>query len=170
MVIRLGIVLLVLGVLWILGAISLEDLPWDSQEFRISGATVVCYLLWSAWESKTRTGGGEYSTPYTIFYIVLLVSAVDSFLLRMTTYGTPWPLRWAGLILFAAGCTIRVLAFRNRSVKMLRAGRLIQLAGLPVALGSIAGSGVAILAGVPSSLHENIEPVDEPADPDQGEE
>lgn len=161
MVVRLGIVFVVLGALWILGAINLDNLPWDSQEFRVSSAAVVCYLFWSASESRSKTGGGSYSTPYAVFYIVLLVSAVDSFLLRLTAYGPPWPLRWAGLVLFAAGSVVRLVAFRNRSSGLLRTGRLLQLAGLPVALGSIAGSATALLAGVPSALQETLEPVEE---------
>ena len=120
---------------------------------------MLLYLFWSAAESKYR--GGSTSLPYTVFYAVLLVSAVDSFLLELTTYGPPWILRWAGLVLFASGSLMRLAAYRKRSVKHLRLGRYLQLAGLPAALGSIVGTVVAVAAGIPGSIHEELNQVDE---------
>lgn len=159
MVLRSIAILALIGVLWLLGIIDLETLPWHSKEFQICGIAVLLYLFWSAAESKYR--GGSQSLPYTVFYAVLLVSAVDSFLLELTTYDSPWILRWAGLILFAAGSFIRLAAYRSRSVNNLRLGRYLQLAGLPVALGSIIGTVVALAAGIPGSIHEELDSQDE---------
>ncbi len=165
MVLRSIAVIALIGVLWILGVIDLETLPVDSTEFQVCGVTVLLYLFWSAAESKYRRGGSA-SLPYTVFYAVLLVSAVDSFLLGLTSYGPPWILRWAGVVLFASGSTIRLTAQKQRSVKYLRIGRFLQLAGLPVALGSITGTVVALAAGIPGSMHEelNIDQHDEEID------
>ncbi len=159
MALRSLTVLALIGVLWLLGIIDPEALPLHSSEFQICGATVLLYLFWSASESKYR--GGSASLPYTVFYAVLLVSAIDGFLLELTTYGPPWILRWTGLVLFASGSVMRLAAYRNRSVKHLRLGRFLQLAGLPVALGSIAGTVVAITAGIPGSINEELDQSDE---------
>ncbi len=154
MIIKSVLIIAVIAVLSVLGVIHLEDLPWQSREFQVCGITVLIYLFWSAAESKFR--GGRGGLPYTVFYAVLLVSAVDSFLLQLTAYGSPWILRWTGAALFAAGSTIRLAAFRYNSVRALRLGRFCQLAGLPVAFGSIIGTVVALSAGIPGSLHEEI--------------
>lgn len=103
---------------------------------------------------RRRGGGQAPALPFAAFYAVLLVSAVDSFLLRLTSYDGPLVLRWAGVLVFAAGSAMRLLALVRTDVRLLRAGRLLQLAGLPVALGSMAGSAVAILIGIPGSLRE----------------
>lgn len=155
-------VLVLIGVLWLLGIIDLQALPWHSVEFQICGITVLFYLFWSATESRYR--GGSSSLPYTVFYAVLLVSVVDSFLLELTAYGPPWILRWAGLVMFIAGSLTRLAAYRNGSVSHLRLGRYLQLAGLPVALGSIAGTVVAVAAGIPGSMHEELTLPDEEND------
>ena len=154
MVFRTIAVLALIGVLWLLGIIDPGALPLHSKEFQLSGVTVLLYLFWSAAESKYR--GGSASLPYTVFYAVLLVSAVDSFLLDLTTYGPPWFLRWAGIVLFTSGSILRLVAYRKRSVRDLRLGRYLQLAGLPVALGSIAGTIIAIAAGIPGSINEEL--------------
>jgi len=159
MVLRSIAILALVGVLWLLGVIDLETLPWHSKEFQICGVTVLLYLFWSASESKYR--GGSASLPYTVFYAVLMVSALDSFLLELTTYDSPWILRWAGAFLFAAGSFTRMVAYRSRSVKCLRLGRYLQLAGLPVALGSIIGTVVALAAGIPGSINEELNRPDE---------
>ncbi len=159
MIFRSIAVLALIGVLWILGIIDPSALPLDSRDFQICGATVLLYLFWSASESKYR--GGSASLPYTVFYAVLLVSAVDSFLLELTTYGSPWVLRWTGLVLFACGSLMRLAAYRTRSVRRLRLGRYLQLAGLPVALGSIAGTVIALAAGIPGSIHEELDSPDD---------
>lgn len=155
MLLRFVIVLALIGVLWFMGVVDLGSLPWHLQEFRVGGATVIIYLLWSAAESRYRKGDSA-SLPYLVFYSVLLVSALDSFLLEITVYGGPWALRWAGLLLFSLGSGIRIIAFRKQRVQYLRLGRYLQLAGLPVALGSIAGTAVALAAGVPGSIHEEM--------------
>lgn len=154
MIIRFVLIIAVIAVLSVLGVIHPEDLPWQSREFQVCGITVLIYLFWSAAESKFR--GGQGGLPYTVFYAVLLVSVVDSFLLQLTAYGSPWILRWAGAALFAAGSVIRLTAFRLNSVRALRLGRFCQLAGLPVAFGSIIGTVVALSAGIPGSIHEEI--------------
>jgi hypothetical protein len=159
MVFRSIAVLALIGVLWLLGIIDPGALPLHSREFQLCGVTVLLYLFWSAAESKYR--GGSASLPYTVFYAVLLVSAIDSFLLELTTYGPPWILRWAGVVLFACGSTMRLAAYRAGSVRYLRFGRFLQLAGLPVALGSIAGTVVALAAGIPGSINEELDKPDD---------
>ncbi len=159
MVFRSIAILILIGVLWLLGIIDPGALPLHSREFQLCGATVLLYLFWSAAESKYR--GGSASLPYTVFYAVLLVSAIDSFLLDLTTYGPPWVLRWAGVVLFTFGSIVRLTAYRTRSVRQLRLGRYLQLAGLPVALGSIAGTVVAAAAGIPGSVNEELDKQDD---------
>ena len=159
MLLRSIAVLVLIALLWLTGLIDLEMLPYNSREFQVCGATVLLYLFWSAAESRYRGGGS--SLPYIVFYSVLLVAALDSFLLELTSYGPPWPLRWAGLLLFTAGSVVRLRAYGVRSGKLLRFGRYLQLAGLPVALGSIAGTAVAVFAGVPGSIHEELPPLEE---------
>ena len=154
MVLRSIAVLVLIGVLWLLGILNPETLPWHSSEFQVCGVTVLLYLLWSASESKNR--GGSAGLPYIVFYAVLLVSSVDSFLLELTTYSSPLILRWSGVLLFAAGSIVRLVACRNMSPGNLRLGRYLQLAGLPVALGSAAGTVVALAAGIPGSIHEDF--------------
>ncbi len=154
MIIRFVLIIAVIAVLSVLGVIHLEDLPWHSREFHVCGITVLVYLFWSATESKFR--GRQGGLPYTVFYAVLLVSVVDSFLLRLTAYSSPWILRWAGAVLFIAGSVIRIAAFKLNSVRLLRLGRYCQLAGLPVAFGSVIGTVVALSAGIPGSLHEEL--------------
>lgn len=156
MLLRSIAVLVLIALLWLTGLIDLELLPYRSPEFQVCGATVLLYLFWSAAESRYR--GGATSLPYIVFYSVLLVAALDSFLLELTSYGPPWVLRWAGLLLFTAGSAIRLRAYRVRSNQLLRYGRYFQLAGLPVALGSIAATAVALFAGVPGSIHEQLPP------------
>ncbi len=159
MILRSITVLALLAVLWLLGIIDPGALPLHSREFQICGAAVLIYLFWSAAESKYR--GGSASLPYTVFYAVLLVSVLDSFLLGLTTFGSPWLLRWTGLILFTFGSLMRLAAYRKRSASHLRLGRYLQLAGLPVALGSIAGTVVAMAAGIPGSINEGLDHLDE---------
>jgi len=162
MLLRSLIVLALLAVLWLAGIIDLSTLPWDSPDFQVSGGTVLLYLLWSAAEMNRRRGTD--SLPYTVFYAVLLVSAVDGFLLEITTFGRPMLLRWAGLGLFAAGSASRLRSYSLNSVNLLRSGRYLQLAGLPLALGSISGIAVAALAGLPGSRHEVFADTEEGAE------
>lgn len=156
MIFRSVAILVLLGLLWAFGLVDLGGLPWHSPDFRVGGATVLVYLAWSAWESRYRKGPDNL--PYLVFYGVLLVSALDGFLLELTTWSSPWILRWAGLAMFTAGCILRGAAYSRESVRILRYGRVLQLAGLPVALGSIAGTVVALAAGIPGSIHEELGP------------
>lgn len=156
MTLRLGMIVVLLGVLWAIGAIHPEDLPWGSGDFQISGVTVLLYILWSASETRARAGGSSSPIPFAVLYAVLLVSAVDGFLLRLTTYEGPLPLRWGGAALFAAGSVVRLRAIGISDVRLLRIGRLLQIAGLPVSLGSIAGTVTAALLGVPGSIREEL--------------
>lgn len=117
---------------------------------------MLLYVLWSSTEMRMRGGGASPALPFAAFYTVLLVSAVDGFLLRLTTWGGPMPLRWAGVLLFAAGSAARLAAMRRRSGSLLRTGRILQLAGLPVALGSLSGSAAALLIGLPGALREEL--------------
>jgi hypothetical protein len=154
MIQRVLVVFALLGLLWLIGAIDLGSLPWHSSDFRISGATVIVYLVWSALESRYR--GGISSLPYAVFYSVLLISALDGFLLEITTWQSPVILRWTGLVFFTVGSVLRLGAYREGSTDRLRLGRYFQLAGLPTALGSIAGLAVAVFAGIPGSMHEDM--------------
>jgi len=106
MVLRSIAILALIGILWLVGIIDLETLPWHSKEFQICGSTVLLFLIWSTSESKYRRNSANL--PYTVFYAVLLVSVIDSFLLELTTFGPPWILRWTGLVLFAAGSFLRI--------------------------------------------------------------
>jgi hypothetical protein len=126
----------VLAVLAVTGLIDISSLPLHNPDFQVSLAVVLVYLFWSA------SGGGEHGADRTALYAVLLVSAVDSFLLRATVFSGLFPLRWAGVGLLVAGSVAR-LAHRG-SVRRFRTGRVLQLFGLSLGLASIAGLVVAV--------------------------
>ncbi len=128
------------------GMLDLSTLPWRDGDFLASLATVLVYLLWSLFgdrEGSDRTG----------IYTVLLVSAVDSFLLRLTVFPGLMFVRWAGVVLLAGGCVVRVMS--PRSSGLLRAGRIMQLSGLPLGFGTLAGLAVALFPGLVFALKED---------------
>ncbi len=128
------------------GMLDLSTLPWRDGDFLASLATVLVYLLWSLFgdrEGSDRTG----------IYTVLLVSAVDSFLLRLTVFPGLMFVRWAGVVLLTGGCIVRVMS--PRSSGLLRAGRIMQLSGLPLGFGTLAGLAVALFPGLVFALKED---------------
>lgn len=138
----------VVAVLILTGLVDVSSLPWRSGDFQVSLAVVVVYLFWSA-------GGvdGE-GADRTAIYAVLLVSAVDAFLLRLTSFQGLLILRWAGVALLSAGSVLRV---RHRgSLRAFRAGRVMQLFGIPTGLGTVAGIAVAAFPGLVFALKEDI--------------
>jgi len=140
--------LAVLAVLAATGLVDLSVLPWHSGDFQASLAVVLVYLFWSA------SGSREDGADRTAMYAVLLVSTIDSFLLRMTVFGGLLPLRWAGVALLAAGSVMRVLHGRRTGV--FRAGRVLQLFGIPLGLGTLAGIVVAAFPGLVFALKEDL--------------
>jgi len=153
---RIFLAIIVVLVLSHLGLIDMGGLPWDSVEFRVSAATVMVYLLWSFLESKR--GKDAIDAAYIAFLIVLLVSAADGFLLEVTVFGGYFWIRWLGLFLFAFGGMIRLLGFRRRSAALLRRGRYLQLPGLPVALGSLAGLATALIVAASGMVRKEMIP------------
>lgn len=137
----------VVALLALTGMVDLSILPWRNSDFQASLATVCVYLLWSAagdLEGSDRTG----------IYTVLLISAVDSFLLRLAVFQGLMFLRWAGVVLLAAGCALRTL-IRCRA-GLLRTARIMQLAGLPLGFGTLAGPAVALFPGLVFALKEDV--------------
>ncbi len=146
--VRYLIPLAVLAVLAATGVVDVSVLPWGNGEFQTSLAVVLVYLFWSA------SGSGEDGADRTAMYAVLLVSTIDSFLLRMTVFGGLLPLRWAGVALLTAGSAMRVL--HRRRIGVYRAGRVMQLFGIPLGLGSLAGIVVAAFPGLVFALKEDL--------------
>jgi hypothetical protein len=153
MLIRFVILAAVIAVLALAGLIDLGGLPWESNDFRASGVTVLLYLFWSLTESR---GGIDGMDPSRLaMYTVLLVSAVDSFLLRITVWEGLYILRFAGVAIFAAGSILRLTSGSSGRPGMLRAGRILQLVGLPAGLGSVAGVLVGAVPGTVAALRED---------------
>jgi hypothetical protein len=137
----------VVALLALTGMVDLSILPWRSGDFQASLATVFVYLLWSA-------SGDREGSDRTGIYTVLLVSAVDSFLLRLAVFQGLLFLRWAGVVILIAGCALRTIA--RRSSGLLRAARVMQLAGLPLGFGTLAGLAVALFPGLVFALKEDV--------------
>jgi hypothetical protein len=137
---RAGILLALVAVLAAMGVLRL---PWGDPVFQVSGATVLVYMIWSVLAGARCACSGR-SPARLCLYAVLLVSAVDSFLLRLTVVDGLIPLRWAGTALLAAGCTFGLLPRRSSS----RYAPAMQLIGLAIGLGSAAGAACAVLASV----------------------
>ncbi|MBN1435026.1 hypothetical protein JW921_09720 [Candidatus Fermentibacterales bacterium] len=159
---RLLILVLAVGLLSVTGIARLE-FPWGDPDFQISGTLVLAYLLWAGAESGRRRP--RLDLPVLGMYSVLLVSVLDSFLIRLTVFpgvlgSELWPVRWAGLGLFVIGSGIRLAPVAGRT-SALRAGRALQLAGLPAALGSVAGLVVGLL---PAMMTVRMESASLPAD------
>jgi hypothetical protein len=131
------------------GIIDLSLLPWNDRDFQATLATVVIYLVWSVLESSTPTDGSRIT-----LYAVLLVSVLDSFLLRLTAFSGFMAVRWAGVILLFAGCSMRLFATRRKGTGLAGYGRMGQMIGLALGLGSLAGTAVSLFPGIPSALKE----------------
>ena len=160
MLLRIVLLAAVVAVLAVAGVIDLSGLPWDNPDFRASGSIVLLYMLWSVAETGRRSD--PLSLPRLGLYTVLLVSAVDSLLLRLTIFQGFFTIRYAGSLVFAAGSILRLIAFRKRSVNLLRIGRMLQLTGLPVGFGSVAGLVIGILPGSISALKEELPETESP--------
>ena len=146
--VRYLVPLAVLALLVATGIIDISVLPWESADFQASLAVVLLYLFWSA---AGQSGDGA---DRTAMYAVLLASTIDSFLLRFTVFGGLFPLRWAGVALLAAGSLMRVL--HKGRIGVFRAGRVMQLFGIPLGLGTIAGIVVAVFPGLVFALKEDF--------------
>lgn len=147
---RIVIPLAVIAVLAYAGIIDLSMLPLEDPDFQATLATVGIYMIWSVLENNTQTNSSRIT-----LYAVLLVSAIDTFLLRITAFPGLMFLRWTGVVLLAAGCLARLISLRNGSISFLRYGRIFQQLGVALGLGSIAGVVIAIFPGIPSSLKED---------------
>lgn len=151
------------ALLWATGLLEL-NLPWDDPVFRVSGASVVVYLLWSLAEGARKRPG--MNLPQLAMYVVLLVSALDSFVLDVTVFLSPLVLRWAGAVLLLAGCSVRLAAIYLAAPQaLLKAGRAMQLVGLPLGLGSLSGLVVGAVPGMVVALRtdesDSFGPVEE---------
>lgn len=156
MLVRFVVLAVIVAVLAATGLIDFGTLPWGNDDFRASGAVVLLYLAWSMAEKRPGTDGLDPSR--LALYTVLLVSAVDSFLLRLTAWNGHFALRYAGAVLFAVGCALRLGAGPRRNLRLLRTGRILQLVGLPAGLGSAAGVVTGALPGVIAASRETFPP------------
>lgn len=146
----------VVALLWATGLLEL-DLPWGDPVFQVSGVCVAVYLLWSLAEGARKRPGTDASQ--LAMYVVLLVSAVDSFVLDITVFTSPLVLRWAGALLLLAGCTARLAAVYGPAPgRSLKAGRALQVTGLPLGLGSLAGLVVGALPAMVVALRTDETP------------
>ena len=146
-VLRLLLPVVVIAALAFSGIIDLSLLPWENPDFQATLATVGIYMIWSVLESGTETDSSRIT-----LYAVLLVSALDTFLLRLTAFSGLMYLRWAGVLLLTSGCIARLTALRGKNITFLRYGRIGQELGIALGLGSIAGTVIALFPGIPSSL------------------
>jgi hypothetical protein len=140
-IVRLLILAVMLAALGATGLLTF-DLPWSDPGFQVSGATVLIYLSWSLAGARCACSGR--SPARLALYAVLLVSAVDSFLLRLSSVEGLVPLRWVGAAILAAGCVLSLLNRRSAA----RFGSSLQCIGLALGLGSIAGTACAAFASV----------------------
>ncbi len=131
--------------------IDLSLFEMDDPNFQATLATVGIYMVWSVLEGSRDTDSSRIT-----LYAVLLVSALDAFLLGITNFSGLMFLRWAGVMLLTFGCVARLMAVRRGNLLFLRYGRICQGFGIALGLGSIAGVVVAIFPGIPSSLKEDI--------------
>jgi hypothetical protein len=147
---RILIPIAVIVVLNMAGIIDLSLLPWETPDFQATLATVVIYLIWSVAESSATADASRIT-----LYAVLLVSVLDAFLLRLTAFSGYMAFRWAGAALLAAGCLLRAAARRRGRADHASHGRIAQMLGLALGLGSLAGTAVALFPGIPSALKES---------------
>ncbi len=144
---RILIPIAVIIVLNMAGIIDLSLLPWETPDFQATLATVVVYLIWSVAESSAAADASRIT-----LYAVLLVSVLDAFLLRLTAFSGYMAFRWAGVAVLAAGCLLRAAARRHGRADHASWGRIAQMLGLALGLGSLAGIAVALFPGIPSAL------------------
>ena len=85
---------------------------------------------------------------------VALRGAADAFLLRMTAFSGFMAVRWAGVAILAAGCALRIASFKGEGTALSRPGRALQMVGLALGLGSLAGTAVALFPGIPSAYRD----------------
>lgn len=140
---------MVITLLAFAGIIDLSLLPWSDPDFQATLATVGIYLLWTVLESGTETDSSRIT-----LYAVLLVSVLDSFLLRLTAFSGLQILRWLGVLALTAGSALRIYAVHCGNNGFLRQGRIAQGFGIALGLGSIAGTVIAVFPGIPSFLKE----------------
>ena len=148
---RILLPLAVIAGLAFFGIIDLSLLPMDDPDFQATLATIGIYMIWSVLES-----GRETNSSRITLYAVLLVSALDTFLLELTNFSGLMYLRWTGVALLTTGCTARLLALRSGNAMFLRYGRVGQELGIALGLGSIIGTVIAIFPGIQSSLKEDV--------------
>jgi len=147
---RILIPLAVIVLLNMAGIVDLSLLPWSDTDFQATLATVVVYLLWSVLESTSGTDASRIT-----LYAVLLISVLDAFLLRVTAFSGFMLIRWAGVLILSVGCILRIYSLKHSRTKPAEYGRVCQMAGLALGLGSIAGTAVALFPGIPSALKEH---------------
>lgn len=151
-IVRIVVPLLVIAVLAVLGIIDLSILPVHDPDFQVTLVTVAIYMVWSVFEDKTAANSSRIT-----LYAILLVSALDSFLLNLTAFTNPIFFRWSGVLFLTIGCAARLIALRSKKLQLLRYGRVLQGFGIALGLGSIAGIVVAVFPGIPSALKEDSE-------------
>lgn len=122
------------------------DLPWGDASFQIAGVTVLLYLAWSIAGSRRTNPAGTISLESFGPYAVLLVSAVDGLLLRLTPIPVDPFFRWIGPVMFAAGA-VAGMACGPRPGRWTGALRLF---GLAIGFSSMAGMVVAVPAFIAS--------------------
>ena len=145
-------------------------LPWGSPDFQVSGATVLVYLLWSVFGARFEPGTGR-SPSRIALYIVLLVGAVDCFVLMPASTLEPHlalrgliPVRWAGVALLAASSVMHALSGGMPS--RFRAARLMQMDGIALGFGSPLGLVAGTVPGLLLVLRDRLR--DEPEDTSEG--
>lgn len=147
---RILIPIAVIVVLNMAGIIDLSLLPWNQPDFQATLATVAVYLIWSVLESSTRADASRIT-----LYAVLLVSVLDAFLLRITAFSGLMAIRWTGVAVLAAGCALRIASLKAEgSTSLSRSGRALQMVGLALGLGSLAGTAIALFPGIPSACRD----------------
>ncbi len=147
---RILIPIAVIVVLNMAGIIDLSLLPWNQADFQATLATVAVYLIWSVLESSARADASRIT-----LYAVLLVSVLDAFLLRITAFSGFMAIRWAGVAILAAGCSLRIASLKAEGSNSLsRSGRALQMVGLALGLGSLAGTAIALFPGIPSACRD----------------
>lgn len=150
-VVRILLPLVVVAGLAYFGVIDLSILPMEDPDFQATLATVGVYMIWSVLEGSRETDSSRIT-----LYAVLLVSALDTFLLELTNFPELMLVRWAGVVILVSGSVARLIAIRSRNEMFLRYGRIGQEIGIALGLGSVAGTVIALFPGIPSSLKENI--------------